>query len=403
MKHPDTTGGRLSTADIKEIAKLLCFAALLVLGIKYFTQVMNALGAVLKMLSPFFLGGAIAFALNVPMRQIEKGLFGGARARKKPRLQKAARPVSLVLTLLSVAVLLALVVLVVAPQMGKTSSSLAASAQAFLPKVQKWATETFENNEQVAEWMSRLQLDWDKIGSSISSSLKNGIGNVLSSGLSAALSVLTGVSNFFIGLIFACYILMQKEKLGDQTKRLLRALLPQTAVERISHVSSMAFSTFSSFIRGQCLEAVILGSMFVVTMTILGLSYPLMVGVLVAFTALIPIFGAYIGCAVGAVMELMVSPLQALIFIIMFVLLQQIEGNFIYPHVVGGSVGLPSIWVLVAVTVGGSLMGIAGMLLFIPLTSVLYALLRDWTNRCNKKKDELQSAEAAAAVSPEKS
>ena len=183
---------------------------------------------------------------------------------------------------------------------------------------------------------------------------------------------------------------MQKERLGDQARRLLCAVLPLKTAQGICRVASLTSSTFSSFVRGQCLEAVILGMMFVISMPLFRLPYAVLVGVLVAFTALIPVFGAFIGCVISALMILMVDPLKAVLFVALFLVLQQIEGNLIYPHVVGNSVGLPSIWVLVAVTVGGSLMGILGMLVFIPLASVCYALLRDWTNQRNAARAGVQ-------------
>ena len=155
----------------------------------------------------------------------------------------------------------------------------------------------------------------------------------------------------------------------------------------ILHVCSLANSIFSGFVTGQCIEAVILGTMFFVAMTLFRFPYAMLVGVLIAFTALIPVFGAFIGCAISFLLILLVSPMQALLFLILFFVLQQIEGNLIYPHVVGGSVGLPSVWVLMAVTIGGSLLGVIGMLIFIPLVSVLYALFREWTYKRLKKKN----------------
>ena len=189
--------------------------------------------------------------------------------------------------------------------------------------------------------------------------------------------VVSGVSTFVIALIFSFYILLQKEKLGRQGRQVLYALLPERRADRTLEILRLSSRTFSSFLSGQCLEACILGTLFVAAMTIFRMPYALLVGVLIAFTALIPIFGAFVGLGIGAFLMLMVNPMDALIFTITFFVLQQIEGNLIYPHVVGGSVGLPSIWVLVAVTVGGSMMGVVGMLLFIPLCSVLYALLRE--------------------------
>ena len=179
---------------------------------------------------------------------------------------------------------------------------------------------------------------------------------------------------------------MQKERLGRQVRKVLQAFMPAKRVARVIYICSLSYRTFSNFITGQCIEAVILGTMFFIVMSIFQFPYALLVGVLIAFTALIPIFGAFIGCIVGALLILMVNPMQALMFVIMFLILQQIEGNLIYPHVVGNSVGLPSIWVLVAVTLGGNLMGVAGMLIFIPLMSVAYALFREWVYRRLAKK-----------------
>ena len=171
--------------------------------------------------------------------------------------------------------------------------------------------------------------------------------------------------------------MLQKERLSVQARKILYAYFPQKRVEKVLSICSLTYDTFSHFLTGQCTEAVILGAMFFVVMGILRLPYALLVGILIAFTALIPIFGAFIGCIVGAFLIFMVNPAQALVFVVVFFILQQIEGNFIYPHVVGNSVGLPSIWVLAAVTVGGSMMGIVGMLIFIPAGSVIYALFRE--------------------------
>ena len=207
--------------------------------------------------------------------------------------------------------------------------------------------------------------------------LKNGAGNVLGTTFSVAMTLINSVMNFVIGFVFACYILLQKEKLSVQIRKVLYAFLPGKAVRQILKVASLSYRTFSNFVTGQCVEAVILGSMFVVAMTVFRLPYALLVGVVIAFTALIPIFGAFIGCVIGAFLIFMVNPVQALGFVVLFLVLQQIEGNLIYPHVVGGSVGLPSIWVLAAVSIGGSLMGVVGMLIFIPIVSVVYALFRE--------------------------
>ena len=200
-------------------------------------------------------------------------------------------------------------------------------------------------------------------------------------------SLVSGVATFFIAFSFACYILFQKEKLHIQIRKVFFAFLPRQKADTFLKVCSLTYRTFANFLAGQCLEAVILGSMFVVTLSILRMPYALLIGILIAFTALIPIFGAFIGCAVGSFLIFMVNPQQAILFVIVFLVLQQIEGNLIYPHVVGESVGLPSIWVLAAVTIGGNLMGIVGMLVFIPLLSVLYTIFREFVYLRLKKQN----------------
>ncbi len=216
--------------------------------------------------------------------------------------------------------------------------------------------------------------------------MQNGLGSVVSSTVTVASTIIGGVVNVFVALVFSFYILAQKEKLGDQFRRILRAYCPQKVNNRVLEIASLAGKNFSSFITGQCMEAVILGVMFVITMTLFGFPYAVMVGVLIAFTALIPIVGAFIGCFVGAFLIMVDDPVKAVWFLVLFIILQQIEGNLIYPHVVGNSVGLPSIWVLAAVTVGGSLMGVVGMLIFIPILSTVYALIREDVNEKNKGK-----------------
>lgn len=273
--------------------------------------------------------------------------------------------------------IVALVMFVLIPQLGDTFSNLGSSIQAFIPKVQEWAEKLFHDNKEIMTWVNSLKFDWNKIMGAGIDFFKNGAGSVLDSTITAAKSIVSGITTFFIAFVFAVYILLQKEKLGIQAKKVLFAFVRKGRAEAAMEVLSLTYNTFSSFLTGQCLEAIILGSMFVVTMTLFKLPYALLVGIVIAFTALIPIFGAFIGCAVGAFLIFMVDPFKALIFVILFLILQQIEGNLIYPHVVGNSVGLPSIWVLAAVSIGGSLMGIVGMLIFIPIISVVYALFRE--------------------------
>ena len=219
-----------------------------------------------------------------------------------------------------------------------------------------------------------MNLNVDQIVNRAMSFFQNGAGDVLNSTFLAIGSIVSGVTTFVIAFVFACYVLLQKEKL--QVIKVMYAFMPEKRVESCLEVCTLTAKSFSSFLTGQCVEALILGIMFFIVMTVINMPYTLLVAVLIAFTALIPIFGAFIGCVIGAFLILMVDPLKALIFVIVFLVLQQIEGNLIYPKVVGASVGLPSIWVLAAVTIGGNVMGVVGMLIFIPIVSVVYTLFR---------------------------
>ena len=238
----------------------------------------------------------------------------------------------------------------------------------------------------IQEWRAGVDIDLDSLSRKVLEYARALGTGLVSSGGGFIGGVVSGVSTFVIGLIFSFYILLQKEKLARQGRQVLYGLLPLRQADRTLDVLRLSGRTFSSFLSGQCLEACILGTLFVAAMTIFRMPYALLVGVLIALTALIPIVGAFIGCAVGALLIAIDDPWKALWFIVLFLVLQQIEGNLIYPHVVGSSVGLPSIWVLAAVTLGGSLMGIMGMLFFIPLCSVLYALFRSYVkDRLAKK------------------
>ena len=380
----------LNKENMRKIRWLIAFAVLLYLGIQNLAVVLKYVKLLWGLLLPFVLGGAMAFVLNVPMSFIERHLFGKAREKNNKAgrtAAKLARPVSLVLSIVFVILLILIVVLVVAPEIGTTLVSVGKKVVEDIPLAQKWITDTFNGDSEIVKWASAIEIDPQKILDSIVSVLKNGADNLVSSTITVTMGIVSMAVNFAIGFVFACYVLLQKEKLGKQVLKATYAILPVKVVEYQSHVCTLASKIFASFITGQCIEAVILGSMFFVTMTIGRFPYAMLIGVLISFTALIPVFGGIIGCWVGFFLILMVSPLKAFMFLGLFVILQQIEGNLIYPHVVGNSVGLPAIWVLVAVTLGGNLMGIVGMLIFIPLVSVLYTLFREWVYaRLDKKK-----------------
>ncbi len=363
----------LDKNNVKKILGIITFTLVLLALLMNMGKVQSFLVFLWGILFPFALGGAIAFILNIPMTAIEKKLF--------PKNGKMARPVSLILSILFVFAVIAIVIVVVIPQLGKTFDSISTGMTAFLPEVQEWLERIFRDWDMIESYIKSLEFDWKSWLDGAKDFALSGAGSVVSYTMSATMTVINGVVTFFIAFVFSLYILIQKETLGRQCNKVIRAFLAPKTVDKIFYVCSLSHRIFSKFITGQCLEALILGMMFVVSMTIFGMPYALLVGVLIAFTALIPMVGAFIGCFVGAFLILMVNPMQAVFFVILFLVLQQIEGNLIYPHVVGSSVGLPSIWVLFAVTVGGKLLGIVGMLIFIPLFSVMYALFREWVNQ----------------------
>ena len=388
-----------SRKTMHQIIELMLLAAALVLVIFYSERVAAGIGLLFSILRPFLMGFAIAFVLNLPLRLLENTVF-------KKWNSGARRPVCLLLSVVLVVLVVALVIVLVVPQLVTAVGEIAQQIPVALDRLVDWLTvlsrEYPELNDPTV-YLAQLETNWESIVESVANFLKNGLGNVVTTTIDFASSAVGAVANGFIALIFSFYVLSQKEKLADQVRRTLRAYLPQKACDWVLKVCALMYKNFSSFITGQCIEAVILGTMFVVAMTIFRMPYAVMVGVLIAFTALIPIVGAFIGCAVGAFLILLENPMQAVAFVVLFLVLQQIEGNLIYPRVVGSSVGLPSIWVLTAVTVGGSLFGVAGMLLFIPLVSTVYALLRDDVNARNAEKAQGSGEKEKPAALPKAS
>lgn len=361
----------LDKDTVKKLRGLILFTIFLLAAMLNLSFIGNGIRTLFRLIFPFLLGGCIAFIINVPMSVLENKLFHQIKSKG------LRRGLSLITALFLVIGIIFIVMFLVIPELGTTFLSLSKSVPVFVEKLLLKAEQLFHENPQIVEQLQTVEFNWEAIFNGLLGFFKNGAGNFLGSTVNVAMNIVSSVTTFFIALVFSFYILLQKEKLGRQVKMILAAFLPDSYYERILKIASLTYTTFANFLSGQCIEAVILGSMFFVTMSILRFPYALLIGVLIAFTALIPIFGAFIGCVVGTFLILMSSPMQALWFIVLFNVLQQIEGNLIYPKVVGGSVGLPSMWVLVAVTLGANTMGVAGMLIFIPLASVIYALFRE--------------------------
>ena len=356
----------------REILLLGTLLIVIYTAVQHADLVWGLLLALLKILQPFLFGAGLAFILNVPLRFFETKVFGGMKKAKSLR-----RPLSLLIVLLLVALVIYLMVALMAPEIKRAIESIILLAPKAFAKLNQWL---LQYDIDLSEYVQSMLQTPDQIKNQLDQLLNLALkGAVFSTGVIGA--VYSSVLQFFFTVMFMIYFLFAKERLQRQLTRVGFAYLPKKTMDRLLEVGSLTLRTFASFISGQCLEALILGGAFFLCMTIFRFPYALLISVFISVTALIPVLGAWIGCITGALLILMVDPMQALLFVVMFIALQQLEGNLIYPHVMGNAIGLPSLWVLLAVVLGEGLLGIVGMLLFIPLTSVIYTLLRQHVNQ----------------------
>ena len=364
--------------ETKTLIKILAAIFALYLHIHYWTAVAGVIGSVLSAATPLLVGCAIAYTLNILMSFYERHLF--PRSRRK-FICKSRRALSLFLAIITLLTLIALVISLIVPQLVSCVKLLTAE----IPGAIRLLLEKLEKLDILsADILSRLAtVDWQSKVGQIVNTLLSGIGSVMDIVVSTVTSVISGITTAFVAIIFSVYLLIGKNKLSRQAGILMKRYIPESKCSSIEHVLSVLNDSFHRFIVGQCTEAVILGTLCTLGMLILRLPYAPMIGAVIAFTALIPIVGAFLGGAVGAFLILMESPVKALIFIVFLVILQQFEGNIIYPRVVGSSIGLPGIWVLAAVTIGGGVLGVFGMLMAVPLAASAYKLLRENVNKAS--------------------
>lgn len=354
-------------------------AFILFLAITYWPQAAQAVSLFFQALSPLLLGGAIAYIVNILMCFYEKSI-----KIKAAWWTKSKRSACLGLALVTVVASIVLLFQLIIPQLISCFRVLINALPNTLHSFYNWMDETLHISTWVSEQALKLpetSADWENLLNKYASVLFTGVGGVMNVAVTAVSTVVGSLITFFLSLIFAIYLLTGKEKLAAQIKRLNRKVLGEARTDKLLSVLGVINNSFHHYIVGQCLEAVILGTLCAAGMLILQLPYAIMIGALVGVTALIPVAGAYIGAGVGAIMIFSVDPVKALIFLVFLVILQQIEGNVIYPHTVGTSLGLPGIWVLASVTIGGGVMGILGMVLFVPLTAAAYQLLRNYLNK----------------------
>ncbi|MFH5836207.1 AI-2E family transporter [Proteiniclasticum sp. C24MP] len=369
----------LDKKTVKSLITIIFSAILFAWALKHIPFIMDVFGTVLKPMVPLFIGGALAFVLNIYVKQLER-LFSGIGKKK------VKRAVSIVVALLTLILILALVLLIVIPEMARTFDNIGKMLPDFFEDAKVWLEGIMGSFPMFEDYLNNVDLSLENIGETLMDVIMVGGNNLADFTVSVLTRLFSGAMNILLGLIFAIYILFDKENLGRQVRRILYAYLPEKRVDQFLGITILVSDIFQKFVTGQLTEAVILGMMFVVSMLIFGFPYAVVVGVLVTLTAIIPIVGAFIAMAIGFFLIFVNSPVQALWFLVLFFVLQQIEGDFIYPKVVGNSIGLPALWVLAAVMVGGGLYGILGILLAVPIASVFYVLIkRNVGNRLDDK------------------
>lgn len=359
-------------SETKKYLTIGTIAVAVCLIVRYFSMILEFFGGALKAAAPLFIGCVMAYVLNILLKKVEKYYFPNS---KNARVNKSRRPVCIVLSLLLLVAIIAVILDLVVPELFSSIRLITNEIPPLAESLRIWALEHSEELPTLQDALSQTKIDWPDLFRKVFNFVAVGAGGIIDSVFSMLMSVFGTAAQLLIGLIFAIYILLGKDTIKGQIDRGMRAWMPDKLSGKIREVAETFHETFTSFITGQFTEAVIIGCLCAGGMMVLRIPYAVMTGTVVGVTALIPVVGAYLGAVVGAFMVFTVAPLKALIFLIFLAVLQQLEGNLIYPKVVGSSIGLPGIWVLAAVTVGGGIMGISGMLLGVPLAAAIYKLL----------------------------
>lgn len=372
----------LSKKAMRKILFVITFTVALVYIVFHLEQAGWFIGWAFSLISPFLIGIAVAFVLNVLLKLFEERVFGFLKRKNSRVWQKCGRAVCVSLTFLTVLLLLGGIIFFVLPELVRSMRVLTDAIPSYAQSFTEWLNQTLTRLDLDQLKDTVMKIDWTNLLSNATQATTDLVGSIAN----ATIDVASGIVTFIMSLIFSVYMLFSKEKLVQNFKRVLYAYLPRRTAYRLIEVGSLSNSIFAGFVTGQLTEGVILGVLCYVGMNLIQLPYALLISVIVSLTSLVPILGAYLGGAVGAFILLIINPLDCLWFLIFLVVLQQFEGNVIYPRVVGTSIGLPGIWVLLAILVGGGLAGIPGVLIGVPLFSVLYALLRSGTTRQLRKK-----------------
>ncbi len=375
----------LNSNNVKKILIIATYIILLCFILLNINVVFKALAYILALLKPFIYGFAFAFILNIPLSKFEDRFTKknerkkGKNASKKEK-RGLIRAIGIILSLIIFLGIIFLTLFLVIPEFINTIDIFKQNIPEAFSRFQTWLTNMMSNYPGIMEKISAIKPNWQQIESNLGTFIKNAATGIIGVSIDFVVSVFSGVINVFIGFVFAIYMLIQKENLIRQLKKIVRKCLSEKSADNLIRLASFTNSVFKKFFGGQFLEALILGVLCFIGMTIFRMEYALTISVLIGVTALIPVFGAFIGTIIGAILILAVNPVHAFWFVVFIVVLQQIDGNLIYPRIIGGSVGLPAIWVMLSVIVGGNGFGIIGMLVAVPLASVIYAIIKDTVN-----------------------
>ena len=382
---------QLDKQNTKQILKIVVIAIVLFAIVLNLDTVWNGIKVLLNIISPFIWGLAIAFVLNIFMILYENKVFKSRETKttRKKKKEKWKRPLSIFLSIVTIVAVIAIIMVLIVPQFYEVISTLISNIPSYLESLKDFAIDITQRVPEINNFIQGITID--------TNALRDGIMNISKDVLDITInqisSLLTNIVNFFIAIVFAVYILLNKEELKKQAKRFIYARFGKDRADYIIKVSRLSRDSFRNFLTGQAKEAVILGLLCAIGMFILQIPYAGPIGALTALTAFIPIVGAFIGGFIGAILIVVIDPMKALIFIIFIIVLQQVEGNLIYPHVVGKNMGLPGIWVLVAITVGGSLFGILGMIIGLPILSIVYAIVTENTNKKLAEKEKTEQGD----------
>ena len=384
---------KLDRKNVRTILLIIAFAVLLYTAAQNLASVYGAVRTVWRVFGVVITGLAMAFVLNVPLKLFENRVFYGMSEDRRPLVRKLRRPVSLVFALVVSLGLIGILIAVVLPQLTATVAEVAARLPEYISSAVNWLNDFLAGFGIEIESLKNFTVDWEKVFSELTTYLKEGSANVDGSSVvdtvtGVGTSVVSTVMNTFLGLVVAVYILAQKERIGRFTRRCIDAFLPQKAASGLARIASMASETFSNFVAGQLADSCILGILCYICMRIFRFPYPEVISVVIGVTSLVPMVGSFIGEIIGALLILIVSPLKALLFVVMVLAIQQVDGAFIYPRIVGRSVGLPGVAVFCAVIVGGNVAGVIGAMIGVPVCALIYALLREAVDARLRRREE---------------